>query len=80
MITKLAFSNHSTRLASGSRGSVIIWSVKNEEESGIVGAGLLGEVVADLIWRPDDRRSTYASGELFGAFTTDNISLRSYST
>ena len=56
MITKLAFSNHSTRLASGSRGgSVIIWSVKNEEESGIVGAGLLGEVVADLIWRPDDR-------------------------
>jgi len=56
MITKLAFSNYSTRLASGSRGgSVIVWSVKDDEESGIVGAGLLGNVVADLIWRPDDR-------------------------
>ena len=56
MITKLAFSNYSTRLASGSRGgSVIVWSVKKEEESGIVGAALLNDIVADLIWRPDDR-------------------------
>ena len=55
-ITKLTFARHSMRLASGSRdGSVIIWSVKSNDESGIVGAALLSENVADLIWRPDDR-------------------------
>ncbi|MEC7985280.1 MAG: hypothetical protein VX278_08955, partial [Myxococcota bacterium] len=55
-ITTLEFAPRGMRLASGARdGAVILWSLKSHGEGGASGAALVGDIVSELIWRPDGR-------------------------
>ncbi len=55
-VTTLAFARRSMRLASGGRdGAVVVWSLKKNGEGGPIGAAIVADVVADLLWRPDGR-------------------------
>ena len=55
-ITDLAFAPNALRLASGGRdGGIAVWSMTKDGEGGLVGADLVRDVVAKLLWRPDGR-------------------------
>ena len=55
-ITALSFAQQGRRLASGARdGAVIVWSLQESGEGGIIGAALVNEVISKLLWRPDGR-------------------------
>ena len=55
-ITSLAFVHRGRRLASGARdGAVIVWSLQGDGDGSMAGAAFVGDVVAGLAWRPDDR-------------------------
>ena len=54
-ITALAFANRGRRLASGGRdGGVVVWSLQGSGDGGPIGAAMVGDVIAELLWRPDD--------------------------
>lgn len=55
-ITTLAFARRKTRLASGARdGAVVVWSLKRDGTGKPVGVAMVGDIVAELRWRPDGR-------------------------
>ena len=55
-ITTLAFAKKGKRLASGARdGAVVLWSLQSDGDGGAIGAALVGDIIAQLIWRPDGR-------------------------
>ena len=55
-ITTLAFAGRGMRLASGARdGAVVVWSLGRDGQGQPVGAALVDDAVAGVVWRPDDR-------------------------
>ena len=55
-ITALSFEKRGRRLASGARdGAVMVWSLQTDGSGQAIGAALVGDVIADLTWRPDGR-------------------------
>jgi len=55
-ITQLSFAQAGRRLASGGRdGAVVVWALEADGQGKVTGGALLGNVVAGLAWRPDER-------------------------
>ena len=55
-VTALSFAGRGRQLASGGRdGGVVVWSLQSNGHGGPVGAAFVGQKIAGLAWRPDDR-------------------------
>ena len=55
-VTALSFAGRGQHLASGSRdGGVVVWSLQSNGHGGPVGAAFVGQKIAGLAWRPNDR-------------------------
>ena len=72
-VSSLTFAPRGRRLASGARdGSVVVWSIEDDGQGGVIGVASVKDAISNVAWRPDGR--ALAATSAAGAVTTWRVS------